>query len=336
LSDFPVFDVLASSLAISLVLGGGVAAGPLDQETPEARSVAFLRREVPRWARENHCYSCHNNGDAARALFEAARRGHRVPEQDVADTTAWLLRPGGWDHNGGDGPFSDKRLARIAFTTTLATALSTEWVKDRSVLVQAALRLALDQAADGSWTIDGDDAVSSPATYGRPLATFLARESLFAADPVRFRAAIDRADAWLMGRDLSTVTDASVALLACSVIPARERVERRQRSLRLLRRAQSDDGGWGPQVASPPEPFDTALALLGLAKCEQAPELRGMVARGRRFLIAQQKEDGSWIETTRPPGNVSYAQRISTTGWATLALLGTIQSGARPAANPKR
>ncbi len=45
----------------------------------EARAVAFLSREVPRWSRENHCYSCHNNGDAARALYQASRAGIRVP-----------------------------------------------------------------------------------------------------------------------------------------------------------------------------------------------------------------------------------------------------------------
>ena len=48
-----------------------------------------------------------------------------------------------------------------------------------------------------------------------------------------------------------------------------------------------------------------------------------MIARGRKFLINEQLDDGSWPETTRPPGNVSYAERISTAGWATLALLAT-------------
>src|SRR5262245_15306064 len=37
----------------------------------EARAVTFLTREVPRWKSENDCYSCHNNGDAARALLVA-------------------------------------------------------------------------------------------------------------------------------------------------------------------------------------------------------------------------------------------------------------------------
>ena len=51
-----------------------------------------------------------------------------------------------------------------------------------------------------------------------------------------------------------------------------------------------------------------------------------MIARGRAFLIARQQADGSWPETTRPSGAESYAQRISTTGWATLALLATRES----------
>jgi hypothetical protein len=54
-----------------------------------------------------------------------------------------------------------------------------------------------------------------------------------------------------------------------------------------------------------------------------------MIARGRGYLIASQDEDGSWPEMTRPPGGTSYAQRISSTGWATLALLATRRMGPR-------
>ncbi len=328
--------MLTSSLVIYLFLAASVVEDHPDRSEPEARSVAFLTREVPRWARENHCYSCHNNGDAARALYQAARSGRRVDPQALADTTAWLLRPAGWDHNGGDGPFNDKRLARIAFTAALATAVSTEWVKDRSVLDRAADRLALDQAADGSWPSDVVDAAGSPAAYSRSLATYLARQSLFAAGQPRFQIAIERADRWLLSRDVVTVTDASVSLLASDAVQSPAATARREQSLDVLSRGQSDDGGWGPNVASPPEPFDTALALLGLVTRPDSPRARGMIARGRAYLVAQQNEDGSWAETTRPAGNLSYAQRISTTGWATLALLATRETSRRTAADPKR
>ena len=131
----------------------------------------------------------------------------------LAETTRWLSRPADWDHNGGDGPFNDKRLARVVFTTSLETAVATGWVKDRFVLARAAEALALDQAADGSWPLEGEEATGSPATYGRPLATLLARDSLAAADANRFRAGIARADAWLKSQQILTIADASVCLL---------------------------------------------------------------------------------------------------------------------------
>jgi Squalene-hopene cyclase C-terminal domain len=302
-----------------LAFAGGFAEPP----TPEARAVAYLSAEVPRWSRENHCYSCHNNGDAARALYRASSAGVSVPRGSLEETTRWLTRPSDWDHNGGDGPFSDKVLARVVFTTSLQTAVATKWIDDRAVLIRAAERLALDQVADGSWPIESQDGPGSPASYGRPLATWLARDSLAAADKRRFRAAIERADGWLARQKILTIADASIALLATEKAPAAGGEDRFRQSLELLRRGQSDDGGWGPHVSAPPEPFDTAIALLALANAERSAEVRAMIARGRRFLVAQQQQDGSWIETTRPPGDVSYAQRISTTGWATLALLAT-------------
>jgi hypothetical protein len=321
----------ASWLAVAgFVLGAGFADGPgpgpvQDRPTAEARAVEFLVREVPLWPRENHCFSCHNNGDAARALYEASRAGLRVPAEAMAGTTAWLTRPSGWDHNGGDGPFSDKRLARVAFTSALAAATRTGSNRDRAALQDAALGLARDQAEDGSWTLEGEPSPGSPAAYGRALATFLARESLAAADPARFRGAIGRADGWLMRREPVTVADASVGLMViATAAESPASAARRREALDLLRRAQADDGGWGPYVTSPPETFDTSLALLALARCGDASDpVRRMIARGRAFLVAGQREDGSWAETTRPSGGTSYAQRISTTGWAALALLAT-------------
>lgn len=296
-----------------------------ERASPEARAVAFLSREVPDWSRENRCFSCHNNGDAARALYRAARLGHRVPAEALADTTAWLARPSGWDRNGGEGPFSDKRLARVAFTASLAEAARAGSIADRATFREAGVRLVRDQAADGSWPPDGEGSPGSPAAYSRTLATFLARESLDAADPIGFRDAIARADAWLIGQEPVTTGDTGIDLIVSSRRGGTAAAARRNRAIERLRRAQSEDGGWGPYDRSPPEPFDTAVALLALARSGDRSHdpTRRMLARGRAFLITTQHDDGSWTETTRPAGGTSYAQRISTTGWATLALLAT-------------
>src|SRR5262249_51158881 len=86
------------------------------------RAVGYLSQEVPRWHRENHCYSCHNNGDAARALYAASRKGYRVTPAALADTKNWLSHPDDWDKNPGNPAFSDKKLARIQFAGALAEA----------------------------------------------------------------------------------------------------------------------------------------------------------------------------------------------------------------------
>ena len=104
----------------------------------------------------------------------------------------------------------------------------------------------------------------------------------------------------------------------------------RARCLMSLTDGQAQDGGWEPYVTSQSEAFDTALAVLALASLPDAKstsavystvELREVIQRGRSYLITSQTADGSWLETIRPPGLESYAQRISTTAWALLALL---------------
>ena len=54
-----------------------------------------------------------------------------------------------------------------------------------------------------------------------------------------------------------------------------------------------------------------------------------MIDRGRSYLIRTQESDGGWPETTRPSGNLSYAHRIPTSGWATQALLERAQQRAQ-------
>ncbi len=299
-----------------------MAAEPRLQE-PEARALVFLAGEVPRWPRENHCFSCHNNGDAARALYGGLRAGYPIPQAALKDTNNWLSDQERWDHNGGDGPFSDKRLARLQFTAALAAARGSGQVKDPGHLVRAAAHLVRDQSPDGSWPLEGVTSLGSPTNYGLFLATYLARESLKSADPVRFREPIDRSGRWLAVHETKSLMDVSVALLVSAADRSPSASESRARCFAELRKGQSDDGGWGPFATSPPENFDTALALIALAESGSPAQTHDLISRGRGFLIARQQPDGSWIETTRPPGAESYAQRVSTSAWATLALIAT-------------
>ena len=88
---------------------GGMRAGALGRgpvrgrggprvRRPRRGALAYLTREVPRWSRENHCYSCHNNGDAARASVRGRAAGIAVPPRRSP------TRPAGWLTARGLGP----------------------------------------------------------------------------------------------------------------------------------------------------------------------------------------------------------------------------------------
>jgi hypothetical protein len=288
----------------------------------EIRAVEFLKREVPAWSKNNGCYSCHNNGDAARALYQASLQGHRVSADVLADTNAWLSDPQVWDKNKGDPGFSDQRLANLQFALALLTALETGHLIDRKPLQAAARKVAADQSPSGAWLIDAGTAVGSPATYGKTLATTLACRVLKAAGPDTHNSAMKGAERWLSRVPINSVSAAATLLLAAGGDHGPVAKSRRDECLTVIGRAQTKDGGWGPYADSPPEVFDTALVLLALAKAKPAA-VEDRVHRARNFLATQQDLDGGWPATTRPPGGESYAQRLSTTGWATLALLAT-------------
>ena len=272
---------------------------------------------------------------ATRATTTAMRPGHftrrrerasRVPAS-LAETTRWLSRPADWDHNGGEAHLTTSGWP--AWCSRRASRPPSPPLDQRSVDAGASRRDARarsgrrwilaargrggDRLAGDLWPPAGDIAGTRFPGFGRrhgsappspaPTAGFEARR--FSRSPT------PRCACWPRGTTPPRPTPATgKASISCA-------------------RGQSDDGGWGPRTSSPPEPFDTALALLALARCEQSPEDSRHDRTRPGVSPAQQQEDGSWIETTRPAGNVSYAQRISTTGWATLALLATREPSVR-------
>jgi hypothetical protein len=287
----------------------------------EQAALDYLAQEVPLWKTGNGCYSCHNNGDGARVLYVAQHMGLKMPDRALLDTTRWLVRPQDWDDNRGEPEFSDKKLARIQFAAALEAAVRAGFAS-RKVLVKAAQSLLPYQETDGSWKIDAGGSVGSPTTYGAAVATYLAGRVLKSAREPAFDAGIERARRWFERTEPKNVPAASATLLALAdASTGVGGAEREAGAVTLITKAQNSDGGWGPYRNSPSEPFDTALALLAL---DSLPATQGeRIERGRRFLIGVQLPAGGWPETTRPSGSQSYAQHISTTAWATLALLET-------------
>jgi len=300
-------------MRLTAICSAMLMAAPASGAEAVQRAVAWLAVETPRWPVENHCFSCHNNGDAARALFLAASRGYAIAPRALDDTVRWLRHPAGWEHNRGNPAFSDQRLARLQFTAALAEASRTGYTRDPQALRLAAEAIAADQDGSGSWPIDTGGVAGAPATWGATLATYMGRRTLETADSRRFADAVARANGWLNAAQPANVPDRAAILLA---LPATA-----PRHLEPLLAAQTSDGGWGPQPHAPAEGFDTALVLLALAGLPSSPRVDAAIVRGRGFLEKFQLNDGSWPETTRPSGFTSYAERVSTAGWAAYALM---------------
>ena len=155
-------QLLLTSATVILICSIGVAAQlkkdptALDKADPNvaaiARGVDYLKVEVPKWKAEHPCYSCHNNGDATRALLVAGAKGYDIGTS-LDDTLAFLKQPAKWDQNKAPSGFDDKALARVQFASALAVA--ERHGKAASTDLEAAAKLLVaDQKPDGSWQLD--------------------------------------------------------------------------------------------------------------------------------------------------------------------------------------
>jgi len=297
---------------VALALGTLVGAQGLGEPlSPEQLAVNYLSKEVPSWSSENGCHSCHNDGDGARALLFAASHGMDVPTSALAPSTKWLRAPERWSAKQHSSEGGDKHLARIQF----AAALNASPEVDESILRAAADQLAADQQADGSWAVANETPAGSPATYGGPMATALSLAVLERANRRHFSERIEKARAWL-----ETQNSAALPLQAAIAFSHDPSEQRFVTAVGKIVASQNSDGGWGPYPGSPSECFDTALAVLAMSRSANSATA---TERGRGYLIDQQLDLGGWPETTRPSGGDSYGQHISTTAWATMALIAT-------------
>jgi hypothetical protein len=285
-----------------------------------AKGVEYLKKESASAA----------NGDAARALLLAGSKGYDIGTALDA-TLALLQQPATWDIAKAPSGVDSKALARLQFTSALAVA-ERLGKAPAATLDAAAKLLVADQKPDGSWQLDPSDSPGSPVTYGAILATWSARSSLIASGIQPDFFSIVQADRWVRGLKPENVLDAAATLLALELSSDVMAENLRRDCLSIIRQAQSaETGGWGPAVDAAPQVFDTAIAVLALSSLLPEPrtarsaytvdELKAAIANGKKFLVAQQKSDGSWPETMRAASQETSAGRISTTAWALLALM---------------
>ena len=337
-ATFVIFDPETARLATlfpskSRLLSDGIClislsafpalAQPSGQSPALEAGLVYLSTEALDWPEENHCFSCHNNGDAARVLFRLGNERVRSETPKWNDLLQWLNQPALWEKSTSSDVVLSPALALIQFGLASVAAEEQKLIQTNPRRTKILTdRLLASQHPEGYWAVEADGHLGSPGTYGNPLATALALEILATAVSPETKAASEKAKSWMMNDAPTATIDLAAGIMILHQTQSNPS-DLLSAWIRRLIESQTLSGGWGPYPNRFPEVFDSSIALLALASQRRIlPGLSSLKA-GRAFLIEAQEVAGGWPETTRPTGGSSYAQHISTSAWAIAAIAST-------------
>jgi ankyrin repeat protein len=327
--------VLAVGVTAALVAGvsaGGRGAAPPDEARAAAgRALALVQSSVASFERQRPCSSCHHQALSIDALRVARERGVAFDEEAARRSI---------ERNFRGLANLDKAVTAAAqidpsldWGTWLSSADAAGVAPNLTAEVYAQ-HIARRQERDGRWiTID----VRPPQSFSTFTATALSARAMAAYLPQELAAErterLARAKQWLRDTAPRDTEDRAFQLLGLAWSGADE-AEMRPLAAQL-KATQRADGGWAQVPRRPSDAYATGQAIVALRKAGVASS-DGAVSRGLRYLLEQQKPDGSWLVATRiheqdlvspqyfdaefPHGPNQFAS-LSGTLWAAMALM---------------
>lgn len=299
------------------------------------RGLAFLLADAAKWREEKKCATCHHGTMTVWALAEAKSRGYAVAPETFTDVVTWTKER----ISKIDEPRDTRPGWNMVSTPALYLALMAQCVPAQDAVSADELtridgHLVRHQEADGSWAWS----LAPPANRMPPLfesdevATLLADLVLrphVPADPNEpsaVRDSLNKAADWLAKTPPTDTTQAAAFRLLLKV-QAGEAAEALKADIDQFLSRQNADGGWGQLRELPSDAYATGQALYVLNRLGVTND-REPILRGLAFLVATQKEDGSWPMTPRAqPGETRTGNAVPITylgsAWATLALMRT-------------
>lgn len=316
---------------------------PSTPQQAVARATKYLRTESAAWLSTRTCAACHHVPMALWALSEAGRRGYEVDNKYIMDTTEAALgsveklMAVGLQANPANPPDPRPMAAGVnisaAFMAAVVSSLLPLEPGQKATLTFIADDIVKKQREDGSWEFFLSRPPVNESQTTDAAWNIMALQADRAHDTLESRqAAIEKASAWLASAaPPDNLQDKALGLLLASRA-GKSRAEM-QASIDDILVRQGGDGGWSqkPEMAS--DAFATgqvlyALSLAGYTSQEPA------VQRGIDFLVATQKEDGSWPMTSRAtsdgsPGSAKLLTPITcaSAAWATLGLASLVPYG---------
>jgi hypothetical protein len=297
------------------------------------RGLRFLKEDAVKWRKERQCATCHHGTMTVWALNEAKAQGYTVAAADLADMTKWTKeRLKDIDKPRDTRPGWSMLNSPAVILATMAQAVPNQESVSADELKQIAGHLLRHQEADGSWAWSSAPAKNRPPPFfeSDEVVTLLASMALGPYVPKDAKAKSperegrEKSAAWLAKQTPNDTTQAAAYRLLFKVRAGESRKILEDGIDDLLRR-QNKDGGWSQlkELASDAYATGQALYILSLAGVKKD---RAEIRRGVAFLVASQKEDGSWPMTRRghagvTPGPFSVPIIYFGSSWATLGLM---------------
>lgn len=293
-----------------------------DARTAVTRSLALLERTNDQFFKKAACFACHEQPAVTFAASAARAKGIVVDDkafQGRLSEITFTITPtqlegaaalGGADNN----LYSAEALVRAGIAANRTT----------DFLVA---NLAESQGGDGGWHLPGySRSPIQDSDFSRTAMAMRALKKLGSAGrATEFKERLARGKQWLLHAEPVILEDMDMRLVGVAAAGA-SAAELRKLAEPILA-AQREDGGWAQRKGFPSDAYATGMTLWALNEAGvMKPD-----ARGVKFLLGTQAEDGSWHVASRATKFQQYFesgfpyghdQWISTmaTGWAANAL----------------
>lgn len=285
-----------------------------------------LQQGAANYVKNATCFSCHHQYHALTVLPLARQRGFTVDDKRLPEQVEFTLET--------FRPHEEQiRLGRsIPGGNTMAVyallALENASHKADDVTTMLVEYLLVRQKPDGSWPALMRRPPSEGSTFTNNALVLRALKKWAKPDD-RVRAALERGKMWLLKNQAEDTEDR--AFLLRGLIAAEADLKKVEDVRTSLLKVQADDGSWAQLPTLTGDAYATGVVLAALRE-SGLPGDHPALRKGVRYLVRTQKDDGSWLVTTRSrpvqkwfdngdPHGKSQFISMAATGWAVQALL---------------